>query len=153
MTFSFQSRLNYWLPAIFAAILISGLSTRYFAEEHTSRIIIPALHWLFPWASRRALNLMHFGIRKLAHVTEFGVLSAVVFRGVRAGRTGWSWALVTLVIAAAYAVLDEWHQSFVPLRQSSPRDVAIDIFGTLFAQAVVWWYTIKRWPFATMSEV
>ena len=141
MTFSLQSRLDHWLPAILAAILISAFSTRYFANERTGRIITPALHWLFPWASVRALRLIHLVIRKLAHVAEFGVFSAAVFRGVRAGRTGWhwSWALATLVVAAAFAGLDEWHQSFVPLRQSSLRDVAIDIFGAVVVQSGVWW--------------
>lgn len=142
LTFSPQSRLSYWFPAILVAILISILSTDYFAAEHTSRIIIPALHWLFPWAPSQWLHLLHFGIRKMAHVGEFGVFSVLVYRGVRAGQTGWrlSWAFTTLVIAASYAGLDEWHQSFVRLRQSSPRDAAIDIFGAILAQAIVWWY-------------
>jgi len=36
------------------------------------------------------------------------------------GRSGWRfhWALATLVIAVTYAGLDEWHQSFVPVRPS-----------------------------------
>ena len=84
------------------------------------------------------LRLMHFGIRKLAHVTEFGLFSITVFHGIRAGRSGWSfkWALATLLIAVAYASLDEWHQSFVPLREPRVRDVAIDAFGALLAQTV-----------------
>lgn len=62
---------------------------------------------------------MHMGNRKLAHVVEFEVFPTTVFRGGRGGRTGWrlSWDLVTLVIASARAGLDEWHQSFVSLRQ------------------------------------
>ena len=97
---------------------------------------------------------MHIGIRKVAHVTEFGVFSALVFRGVRAGQTGWrlNWALTTLVIATTFASLDEWHQSFVPLRQSSSRDVAIDTLGAILAQSIVWWYATRRWPFAAVSD-
>jgi VanZ family protein len=143
------SLLSYWIPAILVAILISTFSTRYFTDEQTGRVILPVLHWLFPWASHRMLHLMHAGIRKLAHVTEFGVFSAAVFRGVRCGRTGWQvrWALATLVIAAGYAGLDEWHQSFVPLRHATPRDVAIDTLGALLAQVMVWWYAMRKWPF------
>jgi len=136
------ARLNYWVPAILVALIISIFSTKSFASEHTGRIIIPFLHWLLPWASHRALQLMHFGVRKLAHVTEFGIFSITVFRGVRGGQTGWrlGWAFTTLVIAAAFAGLDEWHQSFVPLREASPRDVAIDTCGAILAQFLVWWY-------------
>ena len=83
---------KYWIPAILVAILISIFSTRYLADEQTGRIIISFLHRLYPSATDRMLYLMHVGIRKLAHVAEFGLFSAAVFRGVRAGRTGWRWS-------------------------------------------------------------
>ena len=54
------------------------------------------------------------------------------------------WALATLVIAVAYAGFDEWHQSFVIVRHASPRDVAIDAFGALLAQGLVWAYAMWR---------
>jgi VanZ family protein len=135
-------RLRYWLPAIIVAILISFFSTRYFSSEETARVIFPVLRWLFPSASRHMLHFMHFVIRKLAHVTEFAVFSIAVFHGVRGNRSGWrlDWALFTLLIAVAYAGLDEWHQSFVPLREPRLRDVFVDGAGALLAQLAVWFY-------------
>ena len=143
------AQLSYWLPAILVAILISVFSTQYFAAERTGGVILPLLHWLFPWATGRTLHLLHSGIRKAAHVTEFGIFSSTVFRGIRAGRSGWkfSWAFATLVIAVLYATLDEWHQSFVLLRHATPRDVAIDAFGAFLAQCLVWGYATRRGPF------
>lgn len=90
---------------------------------------------------------MHVVIRKIVHVTEFGIFSITVFCGVRAGWSGWraSWAFATLVIAVAYASLDEWHQSFVPLREARARDVAIDALGALLTQSLVWFYATRRW--------
>ena len=142
--------LGYWFPAIFVAILISVFSTQYFAAERTGGVILPLLHWLFPWATHRMLHLFNSGIRKAAHVAEFGIFSITVFRGIRAGRSGWkfNWAFATLVIAGLYAALDEWHQSFVLLRHATPRDVAIDAFGALLAQCFVWGYATRRGPFA-----
>lgn len=139
-------QLSYWLPAILVAVLISVFSTHYFSAERTGRIITPTLHWLFPWASPHTLHVMHVLIRKIAHVAEFGIFSITIFRGVRAGRSGWraSWAFATLVIAIAYASLDEWHQSFVPLREARARDVAIDVLGALLAQSLVWFYATLR---------
>lgn len=136
------SRLKYWLPAICVAIVISLFSTHYFSAEQTGRFILPALRWLFPSASSRMLRLMHFGIRKIAHVTEFGIFSVAVFHGVRAERHGWrlTWAIITLLIAVSYAGLDEWHQSIVPLREARFRDVLIDAFGAVLAQVIVWTY-------------
>ena len=36
---------------------------------------------------------------------------------------------IAIVVALAYAVSDEWHQSFVPGRTATPVDVAIDAIG------------------------
>ena len=136
------SRFKYWIPAICVAILISTFSTHYFSGEETARFIIPVLHRIFPFATDRELRWMHIGIRKLAHITEFGAFSITVFHGVRAERHGWNlrWALITLAIAICYAGFDEWHQSFVPLREARVRDVLIDATGALLAQILVWIY-------------
>src|SRR6266853_2175236 len=98
------AQLSYWSPAIFVAILISVFSTQYFAAERTGGVILPVLHWLFPWATGRMLHLLHSGIRKAAHVTEFGIFSITVFRGIRAGRSGWkfNWAFTTLSFRAGW---------------------------------------------------
>lgn len=135
--------LRHWLPAIFLAILISIFSTKYFSSEETARVIFPILRWLFPSASHHMLHFSHFVIRKLAHITEFAVFSIAVFHGVRGNHTGWklNWAIWTLLIAVTYAGLDEWHQSFVPMREPRIRDVMIDGFGSLLAQLMVWVYS------------
>ncbi|HEY2120397.1 MAG TPA: VanZ family protein [Candidatus Acidoferrum sp.] len=136
------------------AVLISSFSTHYFSSQHTSRIITPILHWLFPRATTHSIHLMHVAIRKLAHVTEFAIFSVTVFHGIRGRLTGWrlSWALGTLAIAVTYAGLDEWHQSFVPLRESTVRDVLLDAFGALLAQSLVWIYSRSKWNFAVPQE-
>ena len=135
-------RFVHWIPAIFVAIMISVFSTHYFSSEQTGRIIFPILHRLFPHTSAHAIHLMHIGIRKMAHVTEFGIFSITVFHGIRGNRHGWrlTWAVATLLLAVTYAGLDEWHQSFVPLREARVRDVAVDAFGALMAQSLVWVY-------------
>ena len=152
--YSERRRLLYWIPAILVAILISLFSTHYFSGEETARVIIPLLHWLLPGASHRMLRLMHVGIRKMAHVTEFGLFSITVFHGIRGGRHGWrfKWALATLLIAVSYAALDEWHQSFVPLREARVRDVAIDALGAVLAQTLVWFYAKWKSNIAATSE-
>lgn len=139
-------RFKYWIPAIFVAVLISLFSTHYFSGEQTARVIIPILRWIFPSATAHMLHLMHVGIRKLAHITEFGVFSISVFHGVRAERSGWKlqWAIITLLVAVSYAGLDEWHQSFVPMREAKVRDVLIDSTGALLAQVFVWGYAKFR---------
>jgi VanZ family protein len=137
------------------AVLISSFSTHYFSSQHTSRIITPILRWLFPHATTHSIHLMHVAIRKLAHVTEFGIFSVTVFHGIRGRLTGWRlrWALATLAIAVTYAGLDEWHQSFVPLREPTVRDVLLDAFGALLAQSLVWIYSRWKWNSAVSREL
>ncbi len=130
--------LKRWWPALVWALVISGFSTGVFTAEHTSRIIIPVLHWLFPHAARSTLNHIHFFIRKSAHFTEYFILSLLVLRGIRAGRpeTRFAWALVVIAIVACYASLDELHQRFVPGRTAAVGDVLIDTSGGVAAQLV-----------------
>ena len=44
--------------------------------------------------------------------------------------------LVTLLSSLAYAVIDEIHQSYVPLRSSSIEDVLVDLTGITFSLAI-----------------
>jgi VanZ family protein len=150
----FQKRLRFWAPAILVGLAISIFSTHYFTMEETGRIILPVLRWFLPNASPDLLRHLHFGIRKIAHVIEFGTLSATVFHGIRGPRTGWrlQWSLYTLLIAFAYSAFDEFHQVFVRFRNATPKDAAIDGLGAFLAQLFVWWYATKKWPFATLAQ-
>jgi VanZ family protein len=130
--------LKRWWPALVWAVVISGLSTGSFSSDHTSRFIVPFLHWLLPSASHHTLEILHHIIRKCAHFTEYFILSLLIFRSIRAGDKGWHlrWALTTVLIVAGYAALDEFHQSFVPGRQAAVTDVLIDASGGIAAQLV-----------------
>jgi VanZ family protein len=131
--------LKRWWPALLWAVVISGFSTGVFTSDHTSRVIIPILHWLLPSATNATLAHLHFLIRKCAHFTEYFVLSLLVLRGIRAGRRGtrFAWALLVVAIVFCYASLDEFHQSFVPGRTAAVGDVLIDTSGGIAAQLIV----------------
>jgi len=133
--------LRRWWPVIAGAVVLWIFSTSLFSDENTGRVILPALKWLFPGMSPRMLAYSHGVIRKLAHVIVYFFFNVLLFRSIRGERKGWklSWALAALGAAAAYGVLDEIHQSFVPLRHASARDVLIDICGGFVGQVVIWW--------------
>ena len=71
-----------------------------------------------------------FILRKLAHLTVYAVLMVLLFRAVRlhVARPTYAWLLAGLV-AAVYACSDECHQTFVPGRDGSFRDIGIDTVG------------------------
>ena len=85
-----------------------------------------------------ALEAIHFIIRKLGHVTAYGILSILVYRAVRAERPGWNlrWAVAAILFAALVGSIDEFHQSFVPGRTATPWDTVIDTLGAALAQVL-----------------
>ena len=91
-----------WLPVVAWAILIFALSS------------VPDLG--------TGLGGWDLLLRKLAHVAEYAILGALLARAVSS-----PWTAVTL--GTIYAISDELHQHFVPGRQASALDVAIDAAG------------------------
>ena len=49
-----------------------------------------------------------------------------------------------MLIAAAYAALDEWHQSWTNERFGSPLDVAIDSIGATVGAAFFAWLSRRK---------
>lgn len=71
-----------------------------------------------------------FLLRKLAHVVEYVVLTALLFRALRLHMAREAHALLmAALVAVLYAFSDEWHQTFVPGREGSLRDVGVDALG------------------------
>jgi VanZ family protein len=78
-----------------------------------------------------------FILRKLAHMAEYAVLTGLLFRALRihiARKT--QVLLIAVLVAILYAFSDEWHQTFVPGREGSLRDIGIDALG--IAGVSVW---------------
>ena len=130
-------------PLLVAGAHLGRHDFRYFRRSLSSRItratvIIPILRFFLPHAAPGTLDFLHHIIRKCAHLTEYFILSMLILRGIRAGEKGLylRWALLTILIVACYAALDEYHQSFVPGRTAAVGDVLIDTTGGIAAQIV-----------------
>jgi VanZ family protein len=72
-----------------------------------------------------------FILRKIAHIAEYFIFTFLLYR---AFKGSFSMNIFQLFIYPAtlsffYAVSDEFHQSFVPGRSASIRDVLIDTIG------------------------
>ena len=73
-----------------------------------------------------------FTFKKLAHVTVYGILTALLFSALRIHISNSGHArLISVLIAVLYGISDEWHQTFVPGREGTLRDVAIDAAGAI----------------------
>jgi len=103
------TRFNPWLPVLLWAGLIFALSS------------IPDLG--------TGLGVWDLVLRKLAHTAEYAILGALIFRAARS-------AGAAVLLASAYAVTDEFHQTFVRGRHGSPVDWLIDTAGVVVGVAL-----------------
>lgn len=80
-------------------------------------------------------------LKKTMHVAAYAILTWLYFRALR----GW-WSddarvrFAGVALAIAYAVSDEYHQTYVPGRSGSWIDVVIDSVGVLSAMLLDWRY-------------
>lgn len=75
-------------------------------------------------------------LRKGAHVTEYAILTALWWRALRALGVRRP-LLAALAVSVAYAVTDEFHQTFVDGRHGTPVDVLIDAIGMTIAAVLI----------------
>jgi VanZ family protein len=73
-------------------------------------------------------------MRKAAHFTEYAILAFLLKRAFVTSANAFiqrRWFELALFLITCYALLDEFHQSFVPSRTASIYDSAIDLAGGL----------------------
>jgi VanZ family protein len=98
------TRLSLWAPVVVWAAVIFAFSS------------VPNLG--------TGLGVWDLVLRKLAHLVEYAILGALLYRAV--GREP-----LAVAVGSAYAVTDEFHHVFVPGRAGSPLDWLIDTVGVV----------------------
>lgn len=108
-----------WVPALAIMAVLFGLSAQ------------PDLGTGWSW---------DLPLRKAGHMAAYGALWLALLPAV-GERRPW----LATALALAYAVSDEWHQSFVPGRNGTVTDVAIDALGMgLAAAGWLYWRRLAR---------
>ena len=105
--------LNYWLPPVVWATVIFLFS---------SLTVTPSteIYW------------QDFIVKKTAHVVEYGIFAALLYRALRGhGVEKLDAVLLAILIAVIYGATDEFHQSFTPGREPRVRDVVFDTIGAV----------------------
>ena len=118
----------------------------------------PALAWLsvaawmimifvfsaLPSVSTPLEGAYEFTLKKFAHVGEYAVLAALLFRALQIHIKHLPRSLTfTVLTAILFAASDEWHQTFVPGREGTLRDIGIDALG--IAAVVLWLHFARRY--------
>lgn len=93
---------------------------------------------------------------KSGHSIGYGLLGLLLVRAIAGGRlrnATLAGACVAIVVATLYGVSDEFHQSFVPGRDSDRYDVLADFTGaTLAAAAALLASAARRWGILDSSS-
>ncbi len=130
-----------WLGFLAGAGFVLFLGTDEWSARHTHGLMTPLLHWLFPDMSANDKYLLHLRIRKTAHLVEYGILALLALQAV--------WlsvksalariVLMSLVLVAIVAAIDETGQAYSSNRTGSIYDVMLDLTGAGIALAVFLW--------------
>jgi len=105
------------------------------------KAFLPAIVWaivIFTLSSQPTLpgfesGFFDFILKKSAHMFVYAVLYLLIARGVEMvapikAKKGWL-VFLPLLIVFFYAISDEFHQSLVPGRYPTLRDIGYDILG------------------------
>ena len=137
--------LRAWWPAAVWIGLISIESTDTFSSDNTGSMLYRLLTRLFGHVNLYDVLTLNFYLRKTGHVLGYGVLALLLLRGWRA-TLGYlrAWqsrtALLAWIGTAFVASMDEWHQSFIPSRTGTVKDVILDsIAGFVFLLIAYFW--------------
>jgi VanZ family protein len=128
-----------WLPSAIWLAVIAVESTNLGCAEHTGQILYPIFHFVFEMDPAR-FAVWHALLRKTGHIVGYFTLSVLLFRSWRATfprlSTRWclQWATVAFLSTSLVAMLDEWHQSLLPSRTGTFRDVILASTAGLVAQ-------------------
>lgn len=114
-----MNNLKFWLPVYLYAVFIFVLSA------------IPELPQIGPDVpnSDKFFHMLEYGI--------FGLLLARAFKNSSSQFLMGNFLILTCLVSCLYGITDEFHQSFVPGRESNVWDVLFDTIGAFFG-CVVW---------------
>ena len=144
------SLLRAWWPAVVWVGIIAIESTDYLSSENTGNVFYSLLTRLFGHINLYDFLIVHHYLRKAGHVVGYGILCLLLLRGLRATlNVSPRFILITAALAwlgtAFVALLDEWHQTFIPSRTGTIRDVILDsVAGLVFLLLAQVWLRRSR---------
>jgi len=113
-------RWRYWLPALAVMVAIFVLSSQSGLRVSDDAAVDKPF-------------------RVTGHLLAYAILAASLLMALSWGRRPrLRDGVIAFGLTIAYAVSDEWHQSFVPDRNGRLDDVITDAIGALIGLAVAW---------------
>ena len=131
----FLSLIILWGTVIYCFSNQQGDTSSSISSSITYRILgifYPKFQQLDSVNQMAVFNTFHVITRKLAHFSEYAILWFFSYCFLRTYPLNkWQCYVMAVIFCFGYASLDEWHQSFIPERSPSFKDVLIDTLGAL----------------------
>lgn len=125
-----KKKLLKWLPILIWMVVIFVFSSQNGNQSgNNNRLVIDLLKHIGINLDKILGGNSNFYVRKASHMTEYFILFMLVYRAINEKCTLIKGLILSLLFVFLYASSDEFHQSFVPGRSSSFRDVMIDTCG------------------------
>jgi len=152
-----QAAVRWGITLVWAALIFT-LSTETYAGSLSALLLRDFLDLLRVTVSPATFDTLHHLLRKSAHVTEYAIFGMLLYHCLLgSNRTVWraKLAALSVLIAGAYSLTDEFHQIFVPGRTASLLDCGIDTMGAMLGMLLVlaWTRTFaRREPVLVMTQ-
>jgi VanZ family protein len=132
-----------WIPALLWIGLIVVESIDLLSPKHTGHYLALVLTTFRIHLAQQKILHLNLMLRKFGHFVGYGILSWFLFRAwratLRAVSSAWMfrWAALAVLSTALVASADEWHQTTLPSRHGSIKDVLLDSSGAIVAQCLL----------------
>jgi hypothetical protein len=133
--------INAWLPVILGIAMIAMESTEMMGADHTTGPLRTFFESIFGHINDGVWDAIHHYIRKSGHFIGYGLIGLTWLRAwwmTLPNSRFLSDAVLALLGTALIAGADEYHQSFLANRGSSPWDVLLDCTGAITLQLLVY---------------
>lgn len=129
-------------PIVVRQVLRAWLSLPLTVRGVAPFVVMAALWWSSSRppsdASPSAVHsFLHNGMHIVAYAALGGSVLLWLGHSLRTGEVPWRAVVISVVVAVAYGIVDELHQSTVPGRVCSVVDVVSDAMGALLAAALL----------------
>ena len=129
---------------------VAVFSTQMFGASNTGNTLRAILRFLHFDVTGTSFETLHYVLRKAAHFTAYGTLSALFFRALRGTdlhKAIWKWryAFISLMTCLVTASADEIHQTVTHGRTGHWHDVVLDLLGATFAQTAILFVLSTSW--------
>ena len=106
-----------------------------------SNIIVSLIIKIFNFKNVSLVSLI---VRKTAHFTEYFILGILSLNCYKDYCKNKRIILFSIVFCILYAMLDEFHQTFIPGRVGTIKDVLIDSMGVLCGVTAYYYLKLKK---------